>query len=81
MQSLAAQAIVLLKNDNDILPLSVDSVKKIAIIGGNAKANIVSGGGSASLRPSFLTNPFEGITAALGPATKVLYAEGVQSKI
>ena len=80
MQSLAAQTIVLLKNDNNILPLPVKSIKKIAIIGGNAKANVLSGGGSASLKPSFLTNPFEGITAALGSGTEVLYTEGAQSE-
>lgn len=79
MQSLAAQTIVLLKNNNGILPLSTD-LKKVAIIGGNAKANVLSGGGSAALKPSFLINPFEGITSALGSGVDILYAEGVQSE-
>lgn len=78
MRSLAAQTIVLLKNEGNVLPLQ-QNPKKIAIIGGNAKANILSGGGSASLKPSFLITPFEGITAALGKDTKVLYTEGAQA--
>ncbi|KAG8761181.1 hypothetical protein FRC14_006230 [Serendipita sp. 396] len=79
MRSLAAQTIVLLKNDGGVLPLDRSSLKKIAIIGGNAKANILSGGGSASLKPSFLVNPFEGITNALGKGVEVTYAEGAQT--
>jgi beta-glucosidase len=80
MRSLAAQSIVLLKNENKVLPLPCDSLKSIAIIGGNAKADIITGGGSASLTPSFVVNPFEGITKALTGETEVFYAEGVQSQ-
>ncbi|KAG8814210.1 hypothetical protein FRC17_001247 [Serendipita sp. 399] len=79
MRSLAAQTITLLKNDGDVLPLNAGTLKKIAIIGGNAKADILSGGGSASLKPSFLINPFEGITGALKKDVEVTYAEGAQT--
>lgn len=37
MRKVAAESIVLLKNDNKILPLQPDKVKKVAIVGGNAK--------------------------------------------
>lgn len=80
MQSLASQTITLLKNEGGLLPLSTNSLKRIAIIGGNAKANIISGGGAASVTPSFVVNPFEGITRSLSEDTKVLYSEGAQSK-
>lgn len=79
MESLAAQTIVLLKNNENILPLQANALKKVAIIGGNAKANVLSGGGSASLKPSFLVNPFNGIKAALGSGVEILYTEGAQT--
>ena len=37
MRKVAAESIVLLKNDNNILPLQPDKIKKVAIVGGNAK--------------------------------------------
>ena len=37
MRKVASESIVLLKNDNNILPLQPDKIKKVAIVGGNAK--------------------------------------------
>lgn len=78
MRDLAARTIVLLKNDRDTLPLSVNSLTKVAVIGGNAKAPVLSGGGSAALKPSFFVNPFEGIVRALS-GRQVMYAEGART--
>jgi beta-glucosidase len=47
----ARQGIVLLKNDGGILPLS-DTLKRIAVIGGQAQIGVLSGGGSAQVTPS-----------------------------
>ena len=47
-------------------------MKKIAIVGGNAKATVLSGGGSAALKPSFFVTPFEGIVSALGEFVALL---------
>lgn len=79
MRSLAAQTIVLLKNENNVLPLQVESLDKVAIIGGNAKAVVLSGGGSAALKPSYSVSPFDGIVAGLKNGTKVSYTEGARS--
>ena len=49
-QHAAEQAIVLLKNDHDQLPLHAD-IKTVAIIGGHADAGVLSGGGSAQVWP------------------------------
>ncbi|VDB99542.1 unnamed protein product [Peniophora sp. CBMAI 1063] len=76
MRKVAAESIVLLKNDNNILPLQPDKIKKIAIVGGNAKAFIVSGGGSASLKPSYFTSPYDGIVDSLPKDVDVVYSEG-----
>ncbi|KAK6462023.1 beta-glucosidase [Scheffersomyces coipomensis] len=62
------ESIVLLKNENNILPLSKKAIpgqEKIAIIGPNAKAAQDSGGGSASLNAAYKITPFEGIETKL----------------
>lgn len=79
MRELAGQTIVLLKNEGKVLPLTSESLTKVAILGGNAKATVSSGGGSASLKPSFFVNPFDGIANALRGGPRVLYAEGART--
>lgn len=46
----AEEAIVLLKNTKNLLPISKDA-KKIAIIGGHADVGVLSGGGSSQVYP------------------------------
>lgn len=79
MRKLAAESIVLLKNNN-ALPLKPAELKKVAILGGNAKSFILSGGGSASLKPSYFVTPFDGIVAQLDKDVEVAYSEGARSK-
>ncbi|HMA51571.1 MAG TPA: glycoside hydrolase family 3 C-terminal domain-containing protein, partial [Magnetospirillaceae bacterium] len=50
-QADAEEAMVLLKNEGNVLPLS-KSVKTIAIIGGHADKGVLSGGGSAQVYPA-----------------------------
>ena len=79
MRKVASESIVLLRNEGDILPLNPQKLKKIAIIGPNAKASILSGGGSAALKPSYFVSAYDGIVSALeqaGSATEVTYSEG-----
>ncbi|KAJ7241955.1 glycoside hydrolase family 3 protein [Mycena haematopus] len=79
LRTAAADAIVLLKNDKHILPLSED-VKKIAVIGPNAKVAQTSGGGSARLLSTYTVSPLEGITAvAKQIGAEVGYAVGAAS--
>lgn len=78
MRKVAADSIVLLKNEGGILPLQPSKLKKIAIVGGNAKAYVLSGGGSASLKPSYFTSPYDGIVSALTKDVEVTYSEGAR---
>lgn len=64
LREAAANAIILLKNDKKALPLSSKDTKSIAVIGGNAKQPVPSGGGSASMLPTYVVTPLEAITAA-----------------
>lgn len=79
MRKVAAEAIVLLKNEGNVLPLKQPELKKVAILGGSAKAVVVSGGGSAALKPSYFVSPYDGIVNALGNDVEITYAEGARS--
>ena len=57
----AAESVVLMKNQGNILPLNKD--KSILVIGPNAKLAAYCGGGSASLDPYYTVTPFEAVTA------------------
>ena len=50
-QHLEEKSIVLLKNENAILPLKPDKIRSIAVIGGHADVGMISGGGSAQVDP------------------------------
>lgn len=80
-RKLAADSVVLLKNEADMLPLrpAVKPIKKIALIGPNMKTVALCGGGSASLDPYYSITPFEGITSHLPADTEVVYEIGAPS--
>lgn len=73
-----ARGIVLLKNENQILPLSKDNIKgkKIALIG-FAKDALAHGGGSASVNAHYKTTPWDALHAAIGDSVEFGYAKGV----
>ncbi|KAI0265209.1 beta-glucosidase [Gloeopeniophorella convolvens] len=79
MRKVARESIVLLKNNNATLPLQAHNLKKIAIVGGNAKALVLSGGGSAALKPSYFVSPYDGIVNALPKDVQVTYSEGARA--
>ncbi len=73
----AREAIVLLKNKNNILPLDKKKIKTIAVIGPNASVNRVGGGGSSEVKPFYSVSPLDGLKNKLGDNVKLLYNEGV----
>jgi len=70
----AQEAMVLLKNDNNFLPLDKNKIKTIAFIGPNADKCLLGG---YSSKPRFCTSPLQAIKEKYGSNIKVLYAEGV----
>lgn len=69
----AREAIVLLKNENNILPLPRDKYKSIAVIGPSA-SHVFTGGYSGE--PYQKVSLLEGIKSKVGKTCNVLYAEG-----
>ncbi|MDD4032993.1 MAG: glycoside hydrolase family 3 C-terminal domain-containing protein, partial [Bacteroidales bacterium] len=73
---IASKSIVLLKNQNNLLPLDLNKVKKIAIIGDNATKKMASGGVGAGVKALYEVTPLEGIQGKLGDSIKITYAQG-----
>lgn len=71
----ARKSIVLLKNQDNILPLSKNTVSKIALIGPSAAVAQIDGGGSAYVTPFYAVSPKQGLESKIDPA-KILYAKG-----
>lgn len=59
LRKLAAETIVLLKNESNLLPL--DPKDSVVVIGPNAKTTYASGGGSASLKAYYVVSTYQGI--------------------
>jgi beta-glucosidase len=72
---MARQSIVLLKNENNTLPLS-KGIKKIAVIGPNAD-NAIAVLGNYNGIPSKVITSLQGIKDKLGSAVQVVYERGV----
>ncbi len=73
---IAEEAIVLLKNENKILPLNIKKVKTIAVIGLNAFRPNAFGGGSSFVKATYEITPLDGIKNIAGNNVKVTYAQG-----
>lgn len=75
-RAIAGEGIVLLKNDNSVLPVNLDKVDRIAVIGENAIKKMTVGGGSSSLKVKREVSPLDGIIEAVGDKAEVRYARG-----
>ena len=72
----AQESMILLKNENRILPLDAKKIKKLAVIGANAVIQHSYGGGSAEIKALYEICPLAGLKMYLGGNVKVSYAQG-----
>ncbi|KAM5350935.1 hypothetical protein ACJ41O_003658 [Fusarium nematophilum] len=77
-RKLAGDSVVLLKNENGVLPLK-RPFKSIALIGPNMRSTAFCGGGSAHLQPYYTISPFQGIVDHLPPDVDVKYEIGASA--
>jgi beta-glucosidase len=70
---IAEESIVLLKNENGLLPLNKNNIKSIAVLGPNARSLDT---GVYSIPNKRIVSIFEGITKELGDKIEVSYTEG-----
>ena len=73
---MAQQSIVLLKNENNLLPLNKKEIKKIAVVGPNADDESVLLANYYG-NPSEITTLLEGIKSKAGNDIEVVYDKGV----
>ena len=77
----ARRSIVLLKNDG-LLPINLNKVKRIAVIGENAVTKMALGGVGAGVKTRCEVTPLEGLQHLLGskwPDCQITYAPGYKS--
>ncbi|MDI1256171.1 MAG: glycoside hydrolase family 3 C-terminal domain-containing protein [Flavobacterium sp.] len=72
----AVEAVVLLKNDKQILPLNMGALKSIAIIGDNATRTHCSGGFSSEIKALYEVTPLAAMTAKYENSLQINFAQG-----
>jgi beta-glucosidase len=73
----ATESIVLLKNEQDVLPLDSKKIRSLAVIGPSASTPRTGGGGSSLVRPLYAVSALDGIKDVAGTGLRVDYALGV----
>ena len=74
-----AEAMVLLRNERAALPLDRQRVKTIAVIGPNAKAAQIMGGGSAQVNAHYTISPWDALTTRLRGEAELTFAQGASN--
>lgn len=74
----AAEAIVLLKNQHNLLPLDFSSIKSLAVIGDNATRKHSNGGLSSEIKAVYEVTPLEALRAKWGDKVDIRFAQGYE---
>ena len=75
-RQVAAEGIVLLKNDKGLLPINPAKHRRILVVGENAIKMMTVGGGSSSLKAQHEILPLDGLKTRLAGLAEVDYARG-----
>lgn len=75
-RQIAAQSMVLLKNEGNLLPLQRNKIKRIALLGPYAVRTLSGGGGSSHVLPLYTVQPADGIDGALEQQTPIDVFDG-----
>ncbi len=69
----ARKGLVLLRNQNDLLPLNKNTVKNVVVIGPNATPGVIGGGGSSGTVPFKSTTLLDAVINSAGKSVNVTY--------
>lgn len=75
-REIGEEGVVLLQNNKKLLPLNLDKIGKIAVIGENAIKMMTVGGGSSSLKARYEVTPLDGLRKRIGDKAEIVYARG-----
>lgn len=76
----AAEAAVLLQNDEKLLPLHFDKIRSVAVIGDNATRKHCGGGLSSEIKTLYEITPLQALQQKFGGAVKINYARGYEKQ-
>ncbi len=77
-REVADAGIVLLKNEDQILPLDRANLHSIAVIGPNAQVARLGDRASAFVPPPFTVSPLEALQKRLGDSTQIRFSQGFE---
>ena len=72
----AEKSMTLLKNDSGLLPLKIDNIKRLAVLGELANTENIGDHGSSKVVPPYVVTPLEGLKNALGEKVVLDYCSG-----
>lgn len=78
---IAEESVVLLKNEENILPLQKDKLKKVLLVGRNAEQIHSNNGGSAEIKALYEITPLMGLKTHLGGNVQVDYVAGYDKDV
>lgn len=79
LRQAVAASLVLLRNENGVLPLDPAQVSRVAVMGPNAVHPAIGGGGSAVVIPVAVSTPAAAITSALAGRAEVTVSQGCRT--
>ena len=77
--NIAAESIVLLKNEKHLLPLNTSHIKSIAVIGDNATRTFHSGGFGAGVKAKYEITALQGLQNAIGKTVEIKFSQGYKA--
>jgi beta-glucosidase len=75
-KQIAEESIVLLKNNENFLPIDISKIKSIAVIGDNATRKHSLGGGSTTMKARYEITPLEALQKKLNGKVRINFAKG-----
>ena len=75
-----SESIVLLKNHENLLPLNLAKLNRIALIGAFARTPRYQGSGSSQVNPTKVSNAYDELVALAGGDGKFVYAAGYDAE-
>lgn len=76
----AAEAAVLLQNNNQLLPVDFNKIKSVAVIGDNATRKHCGGGLSSEIKSLYEVTPLDAIKNKFGSFVKINFAQGYEKQ-
>ncbi|MFC4942198.1 beta-glucosidase family protein [Pseudonocardia sp. GCM10023141] len=81
LREVAARAVVVLKDDDGLVPLALATAGTVALLGPAAVEPFVQGGGSAFVRPDRVTHPVDELRTVLPQDVRLVVHAGARARV